>query len=248
MLRFRQKSSDRRQGYSFPRHLSRLKQEGRLPQIGLAAMALVIAGGLTFGRCQGDSITGPSTATEARPQTMLASSATGSLAPATVPTFRENTVDRNAVFVGVNPCNGEPVVARGSRHDRISATVTAAGNFEADHHINDSFKSVATDAQGVEVADPEAEYVGGDVHNDRLSVDFVEGVTSHRELTNERLSRRGGGDHWVLHMDQRSEFRADDPLNPTVSIKGHASCPPTSQCRLPDGCPDQAFSLMSLSP
>src|SRR5687767_15880964 len=129
MLRFRQQSDDRRRGYSFRRHFARLRQEGRLPQIALAAVAVMIVGGITFGRCQGDSITGPSApAAEGSAPTAVATSTSGSVAPTTAPgpadavppPFRENTVERNAMFTGVNPCNGEPVVARGRRHDRLS--------------------------------------------------------------------------------------------------------------------------------
>jgi hypothetical protein len=219
-----------------------------LPQIALAAVAVLTAGGLAFAKCDGSSITGPSARVAETPVAGAATSG-GSVSTSSLggEAFRENTVNREFVFTGVNPCNGEPVVARGKRHDRIAATVSLSGNFDADHHLNDSFKSVAIDAQGVEVADPDLEYVGGDVHNDRMSVNFLEGTTSHRELTNERLSRRGGGDHWVLHLDQRSEFTVENP-EPKITITGHASCPPTSRCSLSDGCPVRTFSVTSLSP
>src|SRR5687768_13122467 len=158
---------ERRGGYSVRKHLGRLQREGRLPQIGLAAVALLTIGGLAFGQCDASSLTGPSSSfTEAPSATVGAG---GSVATSTASlgaeTFRENTMDREFVFTGVNPCNGEPVIARGKRHDRIAATVSASGSFDADHHLNDSFKSVAIDAQGVEVTDPDREYVGGDVHN-----------------------------------------------------------------------------------
>ena len=240
---------ERRGRYSVRKHVSRLHREGRLPQIGLAVVAVLTIGGLAFGQCDASSIAGPSPVTE----TTVAGAVTagGSVNTSTAglgaETFRDNTVNREFVFTGINPCNGEPVIARGRRHDRIAATVSASGSFDADHHLNDAFKSVAIDAQGLEVTDPELEYVGGDVHNDRMSVNFLDGTTSHRELTNERLSRRGGGDHWVLHLDQRTEFTVEDP-EPKITIKGHASCPPTSRCSLADGCPDRTFSVTSLSP
>ena len=243
MLKSRQQPGDRRGEYSFRRHFARLKQEGRLPRIAAAVAAVMIAGGVTFGQCGGNSITGPSTST---------TSAGGSVAPAASltsgtdvpPPITENTHERDAVFTGVNPCNNEPVVAKGKRHDKFSLSFTATGNAQSDHHINDSFKSVPIDAQGVEVADPEFEYVGSDVHSDRVVVDALDGTVTHRELTNEHLSRRGGGDHWVLHVVQVMRFNADDLLNPTsVEIKGHASCP-KAHCTLPNGCPEQAFTFV----
>lgn len=237
---FRKHLRDRRGRYSLRKHLGRLRREGRLPQIGLATVALLTLGGVAFARCQ-DSITGPPPVAETPVGGAVSSGGSVGTPSASIggESFREHTMNRDFVFTGINPCNGEPVVARGRRHDRLTATISLSGNFDADHHLNDSFKSVAVDAQGVEVTDPELEYVGGDVHNDRMSIYFPDGA-SHRELTNEHLSRRGGGDHWVLHLDQRSEFRLGD-LEPTVTVKGHASCPPTSHCKLADGCPDRTF-------
>lgn len=246
MFGFRQEPGerrrDRRRAYSFRRHFARIKQEGRLPQVAGAAVALLIVGGIAFGQCRGDSITGPSAPT---------ASADGSVAPGTalapVPSFRENTVDRDFLFTGQNPCNGDPVVARGHRHDKYSITVSAAGDVSIDNHINDAFKSVPVDAQGIEVADPELEYVGSDVHNSKFTVNFPDGA-SRREITNEHLSRRGGGDHWVLHIDQRTEFSADDFDNPKVEVKGHASCPDKTRCTSPGDCPDRAFTIISVAP
>jgi hypothetical protein len=234
---FRQRFSERRSKYSLRKHIGRLRREGRLPQIGLAAVAVLTIGGLAFARCQGNSITGPSApAAEDR-------------APGVMATVIENTMQRDAVFTGRNPCNGDLVVAKGKRHDKLSNTFSASG-FTADHQINDSFKGVPLDAQGVEVTDPEFEYVGSDVHSDKMVVNFLDGTTTtHRELTNEHLSRRGGGDHWVLHVDQRMRF-SGDPTNPTVDVevKGHASCPDKTHCKLPDGCPDQAFTFVPPPP
>jgi hypothetical protein len=228
---FGRRFRERRSKYSLRKHIGRLRREGRLPQIGLAAVAVLTIGGLAFARCQGDSITGPSApAAEDR-------------APGVTAAVVENTMFREAVFTGKNPCNGDLVVARGKRHDKLSNTFSASG-FHSDHHINDSFKSVPLDAQGVEVTDPEAEYVGSDVHNHKMVINFLDGTTTDRDLTNEHLSRRGGGDHWVLHVVQILRFTADDPANPTIELKGHASCPEKTHCTLPDGCPDQAFTFV----
>src|SRR5919199_2006677 len=56
---------DRRRGYSLGGHFRRLKQSGRLKQVGgVLAVAFVIAG-ITFARCQSSKITGPSAPTPA---------------------------------------------------------------------------------------------------------------------------------------------------------------------------------------
>jgi hypothetical protein len=238
---FGDRRKDRRRVYSFRRHFARLKQEGRLPQVASATVALLIVAGVTFGQCRGDSITGPSATT----------SASGSVAPATSlvpasdlpPPFTENVKERPAFFLGTNPCNGEPVIAKGKRHDKLSASFSAT-SFQADHHINDSFKGVPLDAQGAEITDPAFEYVGSDVHNHKTTINFLEGQTTDRDLTNEHLSRRGGGDHWVLHVVQITKFSAEDPDNPTVEMKGHASCPDKTHCTLSNDCPDQAFTFI----
>jgi hypothetical protein len=245
---FRMRSGDRRQRYSLRRHIARLKQEGRLPQIALAAMAVAIGGGIAFGQCDSSSITGPSEPVAASPNSPPVTSISGSVASASLggsETFKDNTVERDVVFTGRNPCNGELVVARGKRHDKISMTAST-NSFEVDHHLNDSFKSVALDEAGVEVNGPDLEYVGSDVHKDRLTIG-LDG-TQHRELTNEHLTRPGGP-NWIFHLHQTSEFSYTDPQNASVSMRGHASCPPTSRCTMPGGnCPDRMFTLTSVTP
>ena len=228
---------ERRGGYSVRKHLGRLGREGRLPQIGLAAVALLTIGGLAFGQCDASSLTGPSASSE----TPVASTvAGGSVAPASIgsETFKENTVERNVVFTGVNPCNGDMVRAVGKRHDKIRIVATPT-SFTTDHHINDSFRGEA-------VNDPAQAYTGSDVHSDRFEIG-IDGV-EHRELTNEHLIAQGQAPNWILHVHQRSDFRFDDPLNPAVTFKGHASCPPESQCTLPGGCVDRELEVLSTAP
>lgn len=143
---FRQRLRDRRGKYSLRRHLGRLRREGRLRQIVLAAVGLLTVGGLAFGRCQGSSITGPS---DPMAETPVRGTVTagGSVTPSASlgsETFKENTVERNVVFSGVNPCNGDMVKAMGKRHDKIRI-VASPTSFAVDHHINDSFHGEAID-------------------------------------------------------------------------------------------------------
>ena len=228
------KSRDRRGEYSLRKHLGRLRREGRLPQIGLASVALLTVGGLTFGRCDASDITGPSApvaSTETR----------GAVTPSAATfseTEKENTVERNVVFTGVNPCNGDAVVANGRRHDKFTsrAVVSPTGEvtIEIDHHLNDSFKGLAAN-------NPEQLYTGSDVHRDR----FVLGTdgADHPDMTNEHIISQGSAPNWILHMRQKSRVRFDDPLNPTVTFEGHASCPPTSACTIAGGCIDRPLSV-----
>ena len=253
MFGFRQEPGerrrDRRRGYSFRRHFARLKQEGRLPQIAAASVALLLLGGIAFGQCRGDSITGPGTPTaESGAAGTVATSTLGSVSTASGPLFKSNDMIRPATFIGRNPCNGDLVVATGKRHIMVTNSVSSSGDFQTDEHINDSFKSVLVTPEGTEVPDSDVEYVGSDVHSHRMLVDALEPGMIHRDLTNEHLSRRGGEDHWVLHLQQRTEFSVDPltgemtPAN--IEIKGHASCPEKRHCKMPGDCPDQAFEFV----
>jgi hypothetical protein len=245
---FRMKSGDRRQKYSLRKHIGRLKQEGRLPQITLAAIVVVVAGGIAFGQCDSSSITGPSESVATSPSSPAGTSASGSVASASLggsDNFSENTVQRDVMFSGVNPCNGELVVAKGRRHEKTTLTASA-NSFTADVLLNDSFKSVVLNEAGVEVNEPDLEYVGSDVHKDRYTVG-LDGI-QYRQLTNEHLKRRDGP-NWIFHLHQTSNVSYTNPQNASVSMRGHASCPPTSRCTMPDGnCPDRVFTLVSLTP
>jgi hypothetical protein len=237
---FRQRLSERRSKYSLRKHIGRLRREGRLPQIGLAAVAVLTIGGLAFARCQ-DSITGPNAPVAETPvggAVTAGGSVTTPSASLGSETFRENTVERNVVFSGVNPCNGDAVKAFGKRHDKIKI-VASATSFAVDHHINDSFRGEAID-------DADQIYTGSDVHKDNFEIG-IDGV-EHRELTNEHLIANGPAPNWILHFHQRSDFRFDDPLNPTVTFKGHASCPSDSRCTVPGGCVDRDLTVLSATP
>lgn len=229
---------ERRGGYSVRKHLGRLRREGRLPQIGLAAVALLTIGGLAFGQCDASSLTGPSASSEAPLTSTVAGGSVTSAASVGSETFKENTVERNVVFSGINPCNGDMVRAIGKRHDKIRIVATPT-SFTTDHHINDSFRGEA-------VNDPSQAYTGSDVHTDRFEFG-IDGV-EHRELTNEHLIAQGQAPNWILHVHQRSDFRFEDPLNPVVTFKGHASCPPESPCTLAGGCVDRELEVLTTAP
>lgn len=238
MLReVRERLRERRREYSLGRHLARLRREGRLSRVALTGLAFVAIGSVAFAHCDGSRLTGPSDLAD---ETPIASTVTvgGSVASAGSETYKENIVERNVVFSGVNPCNGDVVTAIGKRHDRIRI-VASPTSFAVDHHLNDSFRGEA-------INDPDQEYTGSDVHNDRFEVG-IDGV-EHRELTNEHLISQGPAPNWILHFHQRSDFRFSDPLNPTVTYRAHASCPPESACMLPGGCVDRELTPVSVTP
>jgi hypothetical protein len=226
---FRQRLGDRRGKYSVRKHIGRLRREGRLRQVGVAAVVVLTAGGVAFARCQGSSITGPSEPIAETPRLNLGSE-----------TFQENTVERNVVFSGVNPCNGDAVKAFGKRHDKLRVRIAPSGTSATlDHHINDSF-------HGEAIANPNQKYTGSDVHSDRFDIG-MDGMR-HREITNEHLIAQGPAPNWILHVHQRSDFRFADPLNPTVTFEGHASCPSESKCTVDGGCVDRDLTVVSVTP
>lgn len=236
---FRQRMKDRRGRYSLRKHIGRLRREGRLPQIGLAAVAVLTIGGLAFARCQ-NSITGPETVAET--PAGGAGTASGSVATSESETIRENLHFRKIAFAGVNPCNGDVVTAIGHRHEKFTTTTIISPTditIEIDHHMNDAFQGEARN-------NPEQLYTGSDVHKDRFVLG-AEGV-EHPDLTNEHLISKGSAPNWILHMHQKSKVKFSDPLNPTATFKAHASCPSTSECMLPEGCVDRDLELLPETP
>ena len=121
---FRQRVRDRREQYSLRRHFGRLERERRLPHLRAGTLAPIIGAGMTFGQSQSSNIPGPG-------ENLTTSNAGGAANASLVSepdafTFQEKTVQRNVVFTGVNPCNGDAVRLEGSRYEkiRISAGVT----------------------------------------------------------------------------------------------------------------------------
>jgi hypothetical protein len=220
---------DRRGDYSFRRHLARLKREGRLPQIGLGALAVVLVAGVSFGQCE-SNITGPGE--DVAPSTTLTS---GSLAPDPDRVeFKEKTVQRNVVFTGVNPCNGDAVRLEGTRYESIRIT-TGVGYFDSHHRIRDWCM------RGFAIGNPQQKYTGRDEHEHNLKITTL-GVNEEFE-TWEQLKALGSEPDWKLSFYQRYRARFDDPLNMKVEFRARASC--ESECVRPEGCIDREFTLVS---
>ena len=221
----RRRLRDRRSEYSFRKHLGRLKKEGRLTQIGIAAAAVLVVSGITFGRCQSSNITGPSQQSETAPV----------LQPSPSLTTTETTSEtfRNFAFTGYNPCNGDAVAGTGTRHELVHFTINADGSTKIKKHTNDAWKGKA--------ADDQTKYSASDVHDDMQE---NSGTTfEHRDINNEHLISEGRSPNWILHLVQKTYIDALDPTKNSVEVKGFAKCPPTSSCSFPDGCPDLQLSL-----
>lgn len=212
------------------RHVERLRREGRLPQIGVAVLAAVFVAGVSFGRCDSSSITGPNAQSSPSP-TIVG----GSPAPVSDDfTFQEKTVQRNVVFTGVNPCNGDAVRLEGTRYEKIRISA-GAGYFDSHHQIRDWCM------RGYAINNPDQKYKGTDEHEHHLKITTV-GMDEEFE-TEEYLKAIGPEPDWKLKLYQRYKARYDDPLNMTVVFRARASCP--SQCSLPEGCIDRDFTLVA---
>ena len=235
MLReVRQRLRERRGKYSLRRHVARLRREGRLPRIGMGALAAVLVAGAAFAQCDTSSITGISDdlAPSSGP---VASVSSGSLAPDPDRLeFSEKTVQRNVIFTGVNPCNGDAVRLEGTRyeHIRISAGV---GYFDSHHRIRDWCM------RGYAIGNPEQKYMGRDEHEHHLRITTA-GLDEEFE-TWEYLKALGSEPDWKLKVNQRYRARFDDPLNMRVEFRSKASC--EHNCSLPGGCIDREFTLVT---
>jgi hypothetical protein len=231
---FRQRMRERRGQYSVRRHVARLKREGRLPQIAAAAVAVLIVAGVSFGRCQPSSITAPSD--EALQSSSSRSVvASGSLAPASdVYTFREKTVQRNVIFTGVNPCNGDAVRLEGTRYEKIRISA-GVGYFDTHHKIRDSCM------RGYAINEPKQKYKGTDEHEHHMKVTTA-GLDDEME-TEEELIALGPEPDWKLKLYQRYKARYDDPLDMRVEFRARASC--AHECSIPGGCIDRDFTFVS---
>jgi hypothetical protein len=231
-----QNRRDRRGDYSFKKHLARLKREGRLPQIGLGTMAVVLMAAVTFGRCE-SSITGPET--EADAGSVESPSLHGTGMPGT-DVFKQRTVERNVVFVGVNPCNGDAVRAEGTRYESLTLiTREEAGYFESRSKIRDYFRGYAIN----DPVPPPTRYKGEDEHehNEIISPTRLESEVE----THEHLVAIGPEPDWKLFFYERRRTDPLQPWNTRVDYRAKASC--SHQCSLPEGCIDREMSLASFS-
>lgn len=238
---------DRRGDYSFTRHLGRLKREGRLPQIGLSALAVVLVAGVTFARCE-SNITGPSeTAADAGP---IQGPSQGGTISSTGPshgsgndpgleTFRQRTVQRNVVFIGVNPCNGDAVRAEGTRREKLTLITRAPDYFESRSHIWDNFRGFAIN----DPFPPPTRYKGEDEHEHNQVITPTK--TDDEVETEEHLIAIGPEPNWKLYFYERRRTDLLQPWNTRVEYRAKASC--SSRCSLPQGCIDREMSLASFN-
>src|SRR5919106_2314385 len=200
MLRgYRQPRRDRRGDYSFRKHLARLKREGRLPRMGLATLAVVLVAAVTFGRCD-PSITGPAEEFTADNGTIAGPAMTGILSPTDGglgggsggETFKQRTVERNVVFVGVNPCNGDAVKAVGTRYESLTIIAREPSYFESRSRIKDHFRGYAVN----DPYPPPTRYQGHDEHehNEIITPTKLESEVE----THEHLIALGKEPDWKL--------------------------------------------------
>ena len=235
MLReVRQRLRERRGEYSLRRHVARLRREGRLPRIGVGVLFAVLVAGATFAQCDTTSITGPveDVALSSAP---VATVTSGSLAPEPERLeFKEKTVQRNVIFTGVNPCNGDAVRLEGTRYESIRISV-GAGYFDSHHRIRDWCM------RGYAIGNPEQKYTGRDEHEHHLKITTA-GLDEEFE-TWESLKALGSEPDWKLRLYQRYKARYDDPLNVRVEFRSRASC--EHNCTLPEGCVDREFTLVT---
>jgi len=235
MLReVRQRLRERRGEYSLRRHVARLRREGRLPRIGAGVLFAVLVAGATFAQCDTTSITGPveDVALSSAP---VATVTSGSLAPEPERLeFKEKTVQRNVIFTGVNPCNGDAVRLEGTRYESIRISV-GAGYFDSHHRIRDWCM------RGYAIGNPEQKYTGRDEHEHHLKITTA-GLDEEFE-TWESLKALGSEPDWKLRLYQRYKARYDDPLNMRVEFRSRASC--EHNCTLPEGCVDREFTLVT---
>lgn len=235
---------DRRGDYSFSKHLGRLKREGRLPRLGLATLAVVLVAAVTFGQCE-SSITGPSE-TAANGGTIDGPALTGSITPpigtpdgGNGDVFKQRTVERNVVFVGVNPCNGDAVRAVGTRYEALTLIVREPSYFESRSRIKDRF-------YGYAINDPPphpTRYKGEDEHehNEVISPTRLETEVE----THEHLIALGPEPDWKLFFYERRRTDPTRPLHTKIDYRAKASC--SYRCSLPGGCVDREMSLASFS-
>lgn len=235
MLReVRQRLRERRGEYSLRRHVARLRREGRLPRIGVGVLFAVVVAGATFAQCDTTSLTGPveDVALSSAP---LATVTSGSLAPEPERLeFKEKTVQRNVIFTGVNPCNGDAVRLEGTRYESIRISV-GTGYFDSHHRIRDWCM------RGYAIGNPAQKYTGRDEHEHHLKITTA-GLDEEFE-TWEYLKALGSEPDWKLRLYQRYKARYDDPLDMRVEFRSKASC--EHNCTLPEGCIDREFTLVT---
>jgi hypothetical protein len=224
---------DRRGDYSFKKHLARLKREGRLPQIGLGTLAVVLVAAVTFGRCE-SNITGPSETVAQSPNSPQAS---------TLFDVRERTVQRDFVFQGENPCNGDSYIVRGTRRTFFR---NWAGVNEHGQYFN--ITSVDEDhLKGFAVSDSKQKYEQRDKHEfnfrDKLLYDPPK-LDWHRH-SEEHIKAIGDDPDFTMYLHERLKITPLDLSDMKAEYISKAKC--DGRCVQPGGCVEQDFITISVT-
>jgi hypothetical protein len=111
-----QRSQDRRQRYSFRKHLNRLRQTGRLKQIGAVAAAAIVLAGISFARCQSSKITGPAETKAPQPSTGPSATTTVSLPKVATAIFPSDLLPK------FNPCKPDLTFVEMSGQNDVTYT------------------------------------------------------------------------------------------------------------------------------
>jgi hypothetical protein len=151
--------------------------------------------------------------------------------------FEEKTFQRDVVFTGANPCNGETYEARGTRRDHVKSTI-ASDYFESRHRFQDKFQGFAV----IDLPPRPTRYKGEDEHDHHIKVVFAEGSDDELE-TEEELVAVGPEPDWTLKYHERRKIDMANPMNSRYEVRARGRCKGT--CTLPGGCPDVDFKLSS---
>jgi hypothetical protein len=232
-----QQPDDRRGGkYSFRKHFARLKREGRLARIGLGAFAVLVVGGITFARCQSSGITGPSSASQSAPSLHTSD---GGLPGTDVPddafTIKEKTVQHDVTFVGENPCNGDEVVAKGTRYESLRVTA-GTGYFDSHQKIKDYFKGFAVN----DPDPPPTRYKGENEVEHDSRITLTSGIDEEREVEQDLISTGSNIPDYKLRVYMRVRVRpGDNPFHARqITYRARATCK-QENCRRSGGCGDR---------
>jgi hypothetical protein len=151
--------------------------------------------------------------------------------------FEEKTFQRDLVFTGANPCNGETYEAQGTRRDHFKSTATA-DVFESRHRFQDKFQGFAV----IDLPPRPTRYKGEDEHDHYTKVVWAEGSDSELE-TEEELVAVGPEPDWTFKYYERRKIDMTNPMNSRYEVRARGRC--KGKCTLPGGCPDVDFKLSS---
>ena len=125
------RGNDRRRGYSFRKHFSRLRVSGQLKNVGAATLASMLVVGITLARCQSSSITGPSSGPSASAP-IAPSSATTSGQKEAIALFPAS------LLPSVHPCQPDVTFVEmgGSKNVTYTDTYETDANGNRNHDVS----------------------------------------------------------------------------------------------------------------